>query len=229
MEEALLLMEEYQIWIYLVLGLAGIIYLHLSIKWYAELRRSIFGLERERAMSKIGRSAAMLALVTAGAIATFIVVTFVVPSVPLSAIPTAVPTISLLTTSVPLLQSSSGEVFQTATPRAVEPIDESGCANPVATLTSPAPGEALRGVVEIKGTAKIPNFAFYKIEYIHLVPGAVWRAISAGTETKEDEILGTWDTSLVMPGDYGFRLVVTDTAGNAPLPCEILVSVLPSE
>ncbi len=42
-----------------------------------------------------------------------------------------------------------------------------------------------------------------------------------------DSDLGFWDTTLVNPGDYGFRLVVTDTAGNAPLPCVRRVRVLP--
>jgi hypothetical protein len=86
--------------------------------------------------------------------------------------------------------------------------------------------------VSVQGTADIPNFAFYKYEYIELAaglpaPGAVWRAISAGTEPKTDEELGAWDTTLVIPGDYAFRLVVTDTAGNAPLPCVQRVRVLP--
>jgi hypothetical protein len=89
-------------------------------------------------------------------------------------------------------------------------------------------------LVTVAGTANIQNFAFYKYEYIPVsagvpVAGAVWRAISAGTDPKVDEELGIWDTSIVTPGDYAFRLVVTDTAGNAPLPCVLTVRVLPSE
>ena len=82
------------------------------------------------------------------------------------------------------------------------------------------------GVVEITGTANIENFAFYKIEYLSTEPGSIWRAISAGTEPVLDDVLGTWDTSLVPTGDYRFRLVVTDTAGNAPLPCAVQIRVL---
>ncbi len=97
----------------------------------------------------------------------------------------------------------------------------------------PEDGSQLTGTVTIEGTATILNFAFYKYEYIELAagspaPGAVWRAISAGTIPKDDDDLGLWDTTLVIPGDYAFRLVVTDTAGNAPMPCVRRIRVLPS-
>jgi hypothetical protein len=32
---------------------------------------------------------------------------------------------------------------------------------------------------------------------------------------------------LVTPGQYAMQLVVTDTLGNAPLPCQILLQVTP--
>ncbi len=40
-----------------------------------------------------------------------------------------------------------------------------------------------------------------------------------------DDTLGAWDTRLIEPGAYLFRLVVTDTSGNAPYPCVIEVEV----
>jgi hypothetical protein len=49
-----------------------------------------------------------------------------------------------------------------------------------------------------------------------------------GTAPIQQGDLGTWDTRLVVPGEYALRLVVTDTVGNAPQPCVILVRVLPS-
>jgi hypothetical protein len=111
-------------------------------------------------------------------------------------------------------------------------LDSSGCLNPSATLTFPTNGSDLAGVVTVEGTADIANFAFYKYEYIELAggspaPGAVWRAISAWNTPVVDGELGPWDTTLVIPGEYAFRLVVTDTAGNAPLPCVQRVRVLP--
>jgi len=44
-------------------------------------------------------------------------------------------------------------------------------------MAVPANGDTLSGIVEVVGTANIENFAFYKLEYISLVPGAVWRAV----------------------------------------------------
>ena len=110
-----------------------------------------------------------------------------------------------------------------------------GCLNPDATLTSPQDGESISGTVKILGTANIQNFAFYKVEYRSLTPDSSWLTVSAGTvpvcegKCEISEELGSWDTSLVSPGEYGFRLVVTDTEGNAPLPCEIQVRVLPTQ
>ena len=93
--------------------------------------------------------------------------------------------------------------------------------------------DSVSGLVVVLGVADITNFAFYKIEYKRLMPGEVWHPISAGTQPvcendcQVKEELGTWNTTLVTPGDYAFRLVVMDAEGNAPLPCEIQLRVLP--
>jgi hypothetical protein len=227
MEEALLFVEQYQAWLYVLLVLAGLIYLRQTLRGLGELRRALFGLERERALEKVTRSGAMLGLSLALLVAVFVVATYVGPAVPASARPTPVPTVSLL--SVPTFPAPTGEgAFATATPLPAVSVDTSGCQNPQATITSPKDGDSISGTVDITGTADIPNFAFYKFEYISLTPGSVWRAIQAGTESKRDESLGPWDTSLVLPGDYALRLVVSDTNGNAPMPCVIRIRVLPS-
>jgi hypothetical protein len=217
MEEALLLISSLQGWIYVLLLLAGLVYLRLALKWQGEVRSSQFGLERERAGSKRSRAAGMLVLILAAAAATFVVSTFLAPQLPASLQPTAVPTISLLepeairgSTSVPQLAPS-----------------EAGCLNESATITSPTSGEQVRGLLEVRGSADIPNFAFYKIEIRLSQPNSVWQVITAGTKTLLEDALGTWDTSLVENGVYLLQLVVTDTAGNAPLPCTIEIVVLP--
>jgi hypothetical protein len=224
MEESVLIIQDFQAWIYLFLGLLGLIYLRLALKWYWELRRSIFGLEREQAAKSFNRAVAMLAIILAGLVAVFIVATFVGPTMPVSARPTVVPTISLIKTEQVPGEGSGNGSQPDQTP--IGTLDSSGCLNPTSTLTYPISGDELRGVVEITGTANIENFAFYKIEYLSTEPDSIWRAISAGTEMVMDDVLGTWDTSLVPTGDYRFRLVVTDTAGNAPLPCVVQIRVL---
>ncbi|HEY42826.1 MAG TPA: hypothetical protein G4O11_02470 [Anaerolineae bacterium] len=232
MEEILLFVEEQQTWIYLLLAIAGLIYVRSIFRSYRELRRAVFALERERAMSMLIRSGAMLALVFAALAATFVVATFAGPALPLSSRQTPLPTVSLLATPE-TGEEGLVEDFVTATPFDPMSVNSTGCQNPNATITSPVDGDSVSGVVNIFGAASIQNFAFYKLEYRRLAPDAEWIPVSAGTQHVCElcditEELGTWNTSLVIPGDYAFRLVVTDTAGNAPLPCEIRLRVLPS-
>jgi hypothetical protein len=227
MEEALVFIERQQVWIFLLLGLFALIYLRQTLLAIQEVRASVFGLERERSMGKLHRAAAMLTLAGAGLLATLVITTFISPSVPLSARPTAIPTVSLLSSPSPAAVQAPGGLPPTTMP---EPgLDGSGCLNPQATLTSPVDGQSLTGMVEVRGTADIVNFAFYKYEYRSSSAGSVWRSISAGTKPVVDGLLGNWDTSLVLPDEYLFRLVVTDTAGNAPLPCVIKVYVAPAQ
>ena len=219
MEEALLLISSLQGWIYVLLLLTSLVYLRLALKWQSEVRSSQFSLERERAGSKRSRAAGMLTLILAAAVATFVISTFLVPQFPTSLQATAIPTISLLDPQT--AQGPSAGLQVTA--------NGAGCLNEGATITSPIPGEELRGLVEVRGTADIPNFAFYKIEIRPIEPNSVWQVITAGTETLSEEMLGMWDTNLVENGVYLLQLVVTDTVGNAPLPCTVEIVVLPEE
>lgn len=227
MAEALVLIETYQTWIYIILGVAGLVYVRLSLKWIGVYRNALFGLERERALASLGRYAAMLALIVAAMAGTFLTANFLGPAVPLSSRPTAVPTVSFLVTA-----DASGTVgegtFVPATELALGTPEGVGCTNPLATLTTPESDETLSGTVDISGTANIANFAFYKYEFRIANSAGPWQAISAGTTPISDGPLGRWDTSLIPSGDYDFRLVVTDTAGNAPLPCVIRVHVVPT-
>ena len=227
MAEALLLIETYQVWIYVILGGAGLVYLGLTLKWLAVYRNSLFGLEKERAMASLSRYGAMMALVLAALAGTFFTATFLGPAVPLGARPTAVPTVSLLATPEDGVIGAGG-TFVPATELALGTPEGVGCTNPLATLSSPAPDDTVTGTVDVKGTANIANFAFYKYEFRLANSADSWQAISAGTAPVVDDLLGRWDTSLVPSGDYDFRLVVTDTSGNAPLPCVIRVHVAPS-
>ena len=232
MEEALLFIESYQRWIYLALLLMSVIYARMTLRAWRNFRASVFELERERAASRLARSGAGLAVLAALLIAVFILVTFASPALPASMRPTPVPTISLLATPEAGQPETAGG---SASPVPLEPLASggAGCENPLAPIQSPADGERVSGAVSFLGAADVPSFAFYKIEYNDLSPEGTWLAITASTSPvcegtcTEAELLGTWDTTLVTPGDYAVRLVVTDTQGNAPLPCEILLSVAP--
>jgi hypothetical protein len=232
MEEALILIEENQTWIYLVLGIFGLIYLRIAVKRFQMLRSTFFGLERDRAREGLVQSIIMLLLVAVGMVATFVAATFGGPSVPISARPTVLPTVSLLGT--PEIEAEGEQAQVTATPMDDAISEGLGCENPSATILSPQEGETLSGVVDILGEANIPGFAFYKVEIKSLAPDVVWQAIGAGTSPicencENGEILSRWDTSLVTSGEYLLRLTVMDSVGNAPLPCERRVRVLTVE
>ncbi len=232
MQEFLLFVEAYQAWIYLLLGLATILYGRLFIRAILAYRRALYTLEQERALARSLRFGAGLAIILAGVIAIFILTTFAVPALPAALRPTAIPTVSLLAT--PIAEGASTDPqFATATPFSVDLVDSAGCVNENATILEPLSGDSVQGQVNFQGTANTQGFAFYKLEYHDLQPESTWLAISASNVPvcesfcEEEDLLGTWDTSLVRPGQYAVQLVVTDTLGNAPLPCQILLQILP--
>ena len=62
MEEALRFFRTYEMWMYVILALAGLVYIRKFILSWEELRRAAFGLERESAQSSLNQSAGMLVL-----------------------------------------------------------------------------------------------------------------------------------------------------------------------
>ncbi|MCH7588542.1 MAG: hypothetical protein IIC78_11020 [Chloroflexi bacterium] len=232
MDETLVFIEENQTWIYILLSLTGLITFRTAYLRYNAVQNTYFNLEREKARNTFMRSALMLILIIVGLFTTFFVATFAGPAVPISARPTAMPTVSLLGNPDVTREADAGNPAATA----IEPsFDASaGCQNPQATIYSPQDDETVSGKIDIRGAAAIPGFTFYKIEIRSLSPNATWRTIWAGTETvcetecADPEFLGTWDTTLITAGEYDMQLVVVDLAGNAPLPCLIRVRVLPA-
>ena len=228
MTNILLFIADSETWIYVLLGVAGLVYARVAVLRFLEARRALFGLERDRATARLHQSLSMLSLALAGALVTFLLTTFVVPSLPGGLRGTPAPTISLLTTPGAATPTIA-EGFVSATGLPQGDFDPSGCLNPLATITNPASGASLSGVIEILGTANIPNFGFFKIEYRHRGGDDSWQAILAGDVPVTGGSLGEWDTSLVAAaGEYLVRLVVADTAGNAPLPCVVPVRITPS-
>jgi len=101
----------------------------------------------------------------------------------------------------------------------------SGCIPDQIMITAPAPGEVVRGTVELIGTANVQNFGFYKYEIASLGTQN-WATISAEREPHENERLGEWNTFLLTNGEYFLRLVITNNVGVSLEPCVIAVRVL---
>ena len=84
----------------------------------------------------------------------------------------------------------------------------------------------VQGSVPIQGTASIPAFQFYKVEYGMGREPEAWNSIG---EIRREPVTGgtlaEWNTSGFPSGEYTLRLTVVDLSGNFPQPCEVHVSV----
>jgi hypothetical protein len=76
----------------------------------------------------------------------------------------------------------------------------------------------------VEGSADTTNFGFYTLQIAR--PGdTVWLPIVVGQQAIKKNVLGTWETSTLTPGEYLLRLVVTDNIGTQLTPCAIQVTV----
>jgi len=229
MEEALRFFRAYELWIYLFLGLGGLIYIRRFILAWQELRGAGFGLERENAQSRLNQSASVLVLLFSMAITEFVLVSVIAPTVP-GALPLLTPTLDLLatpTTTLPALTTLQAD--QSLSPTTVsatqtDALASAGCQPGQIVISSPQDGSDISGIVTITGTVNIPNFGFYKLE-MKRPEEANWLTILAGNEPKQDGALGSWNTSLLPAGSHQLSLVVTDNQGQSLSPCIIQVRV----
>jgi hypothetical protein len=126
----------------------------------------------------------------------------------------------------PAATLSSAEATQAALSPVTQavPSGMSGCVPDKIMITSPEPGDVVSGTVNITGTARVPNFGFYKYE-VAPMGTQNWATISAERDQKQNEKLGEWNTSSLTNGDYFLRLVITDNVGMPLEPCVIALRV----
>jgi hypothetical protein len=186
-----------------------------------EWQQAVFGLEKSIARQRFIGNLFLVGLILALAILQFITVTFLVPSLPTSVIePT--PTLSILAgvTDTPLAPSLG---TGTTIPGAGLP-GAQGCIPNQLTFTSPQPGQEVSLQFQLTGIIKVPNWAFYRYEIAPL-GSENWATVSAGESVGENGELGLMDTTILTPGDYLLRLVVTDNEGKEFPPCVIPIRV----
>lgn len=97
MEQALQFFRDYEIWIYVILGVLALWQVRKFALAWDELRGAFFGLEREAAQSRVNSAATMVVILIIMAVAEFTLVTFVIPTVP-GANPLPTSTLDLLAT-----------------------------------------------------------------------------------------------------------------------------------
>jgi hypothetical protein len=95
-----------------------------------------------------------------------------------------------------------------------------GCNAPGVSLDPTLVGRIVSGVFEVRGTANIENFSYYRLEV--LPPGASsYVEIRRGAQRVVDSVLARINTGRFAPGAYRLRLVVVDARGAFPQPCDI--------
>ena len=216
-------LDSYKEGIFLVLLIGAVLAFRWLWKSWREWQMSVYKLEREFAMRRLSQAVTFSLVVVVLLCAEAALVVFVIPGLPASFfIPT--PTMDVLAQPVGTL--SPDQMTQAvAAPQPAVSANMQGCVPNQIMISSPKPGEEVKGKIEVKGTVNIHNFGFYKYE-VALRGSDTWATILAGTEVRINSPLGQWDTTALTPGDYQLRVVVTDNKGVALTPCIIPIRVL---
>lgn len=230
MEYIIKFLADFEVPIYLVLGIVAVVYLRRIMISLEEKRTAIFGLEREAAQRKVTAAASILILVGLLTVMEFVVATFLAGE--LSQAPTfATPTIEVLTTPTTTLPGpipTDATPTQTIYPQAkIEGID-SECINDILEIDSPVHDGEVQGVVEILGSVNTPSLGSYRYEF-STMGEPNWQTIAAGSGVHIDDNLGNWYTSDLAPGPYMLRLVALDNEGIETSTCVIVVNVTADE
>ncbi len=255
MVQLLQLLGPYVVWLYPIGIVVLVVYLRGWLTASRDLRASLFSLERESAIQRM-RRAATGAFCTFGVLAgLFVVQFFVASTVDWSQIirPTATPGFSISPVareSTPSLSPTPTRdprtpsatpsptrtrrptlPYYTPTPPQAQvtplpPVAPGSCPTAGVQITQPRQAARVSGRVEIRGTASIDNFDYYKIEFgLGDSPNA-WTSISDLHRTPvTDGPLDVLDTTGLPAGTYSIRLVVVDVTGNYPPPCEVRLIV----
>lgn len=83
----------------------------------------------------------------------------------------------------------------------------------LAVITTPATDEAVRGQVQIVGSADHPSFSFYIVE-VSATGGDPWQFVGDGSQRVVGGVLSTWNTTAFPDGNYTLRLRVVRADGN---------------
>jgi hypothetical protein len=221
MNEFLRYLKDFEYLIYIVIGAFTVWHIRKFYLAWEELRAAAFGLEKESAQLRLNRSAALLVVLLFLGTAEFGLVSFIIPSMPgVDPLPTA--TLDLLASPTTTLAPVEGTVIPAAqeTPLPGTAVIQAGCVPDELMITFPENNSTVSGIVEIEGSVNIPDFGFYKFE-ISAANADSWLTIQAGDSTKNDEMLGFWDTTQLDPGNYTLRLVVIDNQGIQRPPCAV--------
>jgi hypothetical protein len=249
------LIARYALVLYALSALGAFFYVWQAFQARRRGDLTLFAMERENAVKQGLRAWTMAAMCVLLACGVYGISTFIAPNLPLDQAD-ATPVVALLATPTvspipalaltPVLPTATIGQLPTVAPIATPlarppdtptppPTAEGGAPPEVAACTSagtqivsPGNGDQVSGIVEVLGTASLPDFAFYKFE-IQWPGSDEWITVQSFELPVAGGVLGHWDTIPLAqePGTYKFRLVVVDKTGNYPEPCVIVVTVEP--
>ena len=249
------LLGPYVVWLYPIGVVALLIYLRAWLVASRDLRASLFTLERDTALSRMHRAATGAFAVFGLLVALFLLQFYLGRTVDISELIRPTPTpefmvhvdFDLTPTPTPTMPTdvdltSAPTPTRRATPHPItlvptvdttpaEPTNTvsappAQCGNPGVQLLQPGQGARVRGSVDVRGTANIQNFQFYKIEMGLGEHPSGWSVIGdIHRNPVTSGHLETWETAALPAGTYTLRLVVVDASGNFPPPCEVHVTV----
>lgn len=238
------LIRQYAPWIYGACALVALWYLRVVILARRERRLSVFNLEKETALNKtVGAwGGAVGILVVMGLV--YVLSTYVAVAVrPLIEAdqPTPTPTVAFVratagpTPTLPVPEITATPTKRprpTARPQPTLAPDQQitptpavarpRCPDARAVISAPGVGAQITGAAVIMGTAQHENFAFYKLEYGAGANPAIWSYFGGGEQPVADGQLGALNP--LPPGTYSIRIVVVDTSGNFPPPCQTTIT-----
>ena len=112
-------------------------------------------------------------------------------------------------------------------PKKDEGLSPAACPREV-QIVRPRENETVPDVLHVIGTADIPDFQFFKVEYAQgRTPlESSFNSIGETVHTKAvDSILTTWYTGNMPAGDYTLRLTAVDNEGQYPRPCDVHIKI----
>ncbi len=215
--------HEFLIYILLLIGAL------FAVRWlwraWNEWHLARYSLEKEFALRRLGQAGAALLLLLALSCGEFLAASFIFPGLPSSlSVPTA--TLDVISTPTGTISADLATQLALTPPSSPTLAGTQGCIPDQVDITAPKGGTEIQGTVDIQGTVNIPDFGFYKYEVAPAGSDA-WATISAGRDKVINGSLGQWDTTVLSPGDYQLRLVVTDNQGRALSPCIITIRIVP--
>lgn len=220
--EILHFLKQFELILYFVLAVWGVIYVIQFLQSWQKMRWSRYQLEKNVHKRKINRLTIFLFLIILGFITVFFLVTFVEPLAPVEYIVPTV-TVDVLAESIEEQQDTQivpleGDLIPT-----VE-INEEYCIEGAINITSPTYNESISGSYDIEGTVQVDDFGFYKFEVLQ--SNGLWLTIQAGrNQIVEGILVEAWDTTRIPNGNYVLQLVVSDSTGEELEPCRVPVAI----